>query len=61
MGVLPSLFAFEIVDILEDPVAATEDRIFATPTIARISPPPTRKIVGDISDPEKIAALLGLV
>ena len=35
-----------------------EDKILATPTLAKILPPPVRKIIGDLSDREKV--LIGL-
>ena len=35
-----------------------EDKIMATPTLAKILPPPVRKIIGDLSDREKV--LIGL-
>ena len=40
----------EIVDVLEDPAAAEEDKILATPTLVRKLPEPVRKIIGDLSD-----------
>ncbi|UOM34760.1 circadian clock protein KaiB [Acuticoccus sp. I52.16.1] len=44
----------EIIDVLEDPSAAEEDRILATPTLVRKLPEPVRKIIGDLSDREKV-------
>ena len=40
--------------MLEDPSAAEEDRILATPTLVRKLPEPVRKIIGDLSDREKV-------
>ena len=45
-------------DILANPRLAEEDKIMATPTLARILPPPVRRIIGDLSDQEKV--LIGL-
>ena len=42
--------------ILEE--LAEEDKILATPTLAKILPPPVRKIIGDLSDRERV--LIGL-
>ena len=44
----------ESVDVLEDPAAAEEDKILATPTLVRKLPEPVRKIIGDLSDMEKV-------
>lgn len=51
----------EVVDILERPDLAERDRIIATPTIVRVSPPPIRKVIGDISDPHTLLNGLGLM
>lgn len=47
-----------VVDVLEDPQSAENDRIIATPTLIKIMPPPLRRIIGDLSDTEKV--LIGL-
>lgn len=47
-----------IVDVLERPQLAEDERILATPTLIRHLPMPLRRIVGDLSDSEKV--LLGL-
>lgn len=52
---------FEIIDVLENPTAADNDKVFATPTMIRVSQNQSTRIVGDISDPEKMATLLGLL
>lgn len=44
----------EIIDVLEDPVSAEQDKILATPTLVRKIPEPVRKIIGDLSDVEKV-------
>ena len=48
----------EIIDVREKPELADEDRIIATPTLVRRQPTPVRKIIGDLSDTERV--LLGL-
>ncbi len=48
----------EVIDVLENPEMAEEDKILATPTLIRELPPPLRKIVGDLSDRDKV--LVGL-
>jgi circadian clock protein KaiB len=51
-------FALEIIDVLENPEAAEQDRILATPTLIKALPPPLRRVIGDLSDTDKV--LLGL-
>lgn len=47
-----------IIDLLERPQLAEDERIMATPTLIKELPPPLRRIIGDLSDTEKV--LLGL-
>ena len=51
-------YSLEVLDIFENPGLAEEDKILATPTVIKLLPLPIRKIVGDLSDREKV--LLGL-
>ena len=51
-------YELEIIDILERPQLAEDERILATPTLLKELPPPIRKIIGDLSDKDKV--LLGL-
>jgi circadian clock protein KaiB len=55
---LTSPYKIEIVDLLEHPGLARSDDIIAVPTVVRELPAPMRKIIGDLSDPERV--LLGL-
>lgn len=55
---LQGRYELEIVDVLEHPQAAEDDRILATPTLIKQLPPPLRRVIGDLSDREKV--LLGL-
>jgi circadian clock protein KaiB len=54
---IPS-FTIEVVDLLERPQLAAQDQILAVPTLVRKLPPPMRKIIGDLSDVERV--LVGL-
>ena len=47
-----------VIDVLKDPQLAEDDKIIATPTLVRRLPSPLRKIIGDLSNTEKV--LLGL-
>ncbi|OQX30456.1 MAG: hypothetical protein B0D96_01025 [Candidatus Sedimenticola endophacoides] len=48
----------EVVDVLEQPQLAEEDRIIAVPALIRKLPPPMRRLVGDLTNREQL--LLGL-
>lgn len=47
---LAGLYELEIVDVLDRPDLAEEDRIIATPTAMRLVPLPQRRVIGDLSD-----------
>jgi circadian clock protein KaiB len=51
-------YTIEIVDLLVNPRLAEGDQIFAIPTLVRKFPEPIRKIIGDLSNEEKV--LVGL-
>ena len=51
-------YQLEIIDVLKHPQAAEDDRILATPTLIKQLPPPLRRVIGDLSDKDKV--LLGL-
>jgi circadian clock protein KaiB len=51
-------YEVEVIDVLEHPALAERDKILATPTLVKRLPEPIRKIIGDLSDREKV--LLGL-
>lgn len=51
-------YTIEIIDLLVQPQLAEGDQIFAIPTLVRKVPEPIRKIIGDLSNEEKV--LVGL-
>jgi circadian clock protein KaiB len=51
-------YQLEIIDVLEHPQVAEDDKILATPTLIKQLPPPLRRVIGDLSDKTKV--LLGL-
>jgi circadian clock protein KaiB len=55
---LPGHYTIEIVDVLENPRRAAADQILAAPTVVRRLPSPIRKLVGDLSDSDRL--LIGL-
>jgi circadian clock protein KaiB len=51
-------YRIEIVDLIENPQLARPDEIVAVPTLVRRLPPPVKKIIGDLSNSERV--LIGL-
>ena len=51
-------YELQIIDVLQHPQLAEDERILATPTLIKQLPPPLRRVIGDLSDSEKV--LLGL-
>jgi len=47
-----------VIDVLERPQLAEDEKILATPTVVKELPVPIRRIIGDLSDSERV--LLGL-
>ena len=57
---LPDRHGIELVDVFRDPKRALADGIFLTPTLIKLAPSPTRKIVGTLSQRETVLQALGL-
>ena len=55
---LAGQYTLEVVDLFEQPALAEGDQILAVPTLVRELPSPLRKIIGDLSNTEKV--LVGL-
>ena len=55
---LQGRYKIEVVDLLEKPQLAKGDQILAIPTLVRQLPAPIKKIIGDLSDTERV--LVGL-
>lgn len=53
-------FRIEVVDLLKHPRLAKDDQILAIPTVVRRLPLPARRIIGDLSNAERVQAGLGL-
>lgn len=51
-------YDLQIIDVLKNPQLAEDEKILATPTLIKRLPPPLRRVIGDLSDKEKV--LLGL-
>ena len=57
---LAGKYSIEVVDLLEHPQLAQGDQILAIPTLVRRLPSPMRKIIGDLSDTERVVVGLDL-
>jgi len=51
---LAGRYHIEVVDLLQNPQLARDDQILAIPTLVRKVPEPLRKIIGDLSNAEKM-------
>ena len=58
---LQGKYKIEIIDLLVQPQLAEGDQIFAVPTLVRKVPVPIRKIIGDLSNEEKVLVGLNIV
>ena len=54
-------YSLEIIDVLQKPDRAVSDRVLVTPTVVKTAPGTERRIVGSLSDSEKVLAGLDLV
>ncbi len=55
---LPGQYEIEVIDLLKQPQLAAGDQILAIPTLVRKLPEPVKKIIGDLSNTERV--LVGL-
>ena len=55
------IYALKVIDVMQNPQLAEEDKILATPTLAKVLPPPVRRIIGDLSDRERVLVGLDLL
>jgi len=55
---LQGKYEMEVIDVLENPQLAEDEKILATPTLIKQLPPPLRRVIGDLSQTDKV--LLGL-
>jgi len=58
---LKELYSLEVIDVLDHPQKAIDDKIFVTPTLVKVDPPPIKKIIGNLSDVERVLETLGLI
>jgi circadian clock protein KaiB len=58
---LKGRYTIEVIDLVETPQLAKDDQIVAIPTLVRRLPEPVRKIIGDLSNTERVLAGLDLI
>ncbi|MDP1843872.1 MAG: circadian clock protein KaiB [Sediminibacterium sp.] len=58
---LEGKYDIEVIDLLINPQLSRDDQILAVPTLVRKMPEPIRKIIGDLSNTEKVLVGLNLL
>ena len=58
---LSGRYRIEVIDLLENPRLARDNQILAVPTLVRKLPLPVRKIIGDLSNTERVLVGLDLI
>lgn len=57
---IPGRYDLEVIDIHENPEMMEEDQIFAIPTLIKRLPPPIQKLIGDLTNTERLIISLDL-
>ena len=57
---LPERYDLHVIDLYQQPAAAGADQIVAVPTLVKLSPLPVRRLIGDLSDTERVLSGLDL-
>ena len=57
---LKDRYDLQVVDVLEMPNLAEDDKVMATPTLIKQLPPPIQRLVGDLVDREKVLKYLDI-
>ena len=47
-------YDLEVVDLYADPARAADEQVIVAPTLVRESPPPVRRLIGNLADPERV-------
>lgn len=53
-------YDLKVIDVLQAPALAEQDKVLATPTLIKSSPSPQRRVIGDLSNYEQVRAGLNL-
>ena len=54
-------YELEIIDVYQQPLIAQSEQVIALPMLIKVSPSPVRRLIGDMSDTEKVLRGLGLL
>jgi circadian clock protein KaiB len=57
---LAGTYSIEVIDLLENPQLSRGDQILAIPTLVRRLPAPAKKIIGDLSNTDRVLVGIGL-
>ena len=57
---LKGRYGLEIIDVYQQPALSQREQIFATPTLIKKGPAPLRRLIGDMSNHDRLCAGLGL-
>jgi circadian clock protein KaiB len=57
---VPGQYQLEVIDLLQNPQLAEGDQILAIPTVVRKMPEPIRRVIGDLSNEERVIVGLDL-
>ena len=57
---LPGRYHIEVIDLIRRPELSSRDRVLAIPTLVRCFPGPERRLIGDLSNTERVMARLEL-
>lgn len=57
---IPDQHTIEVVDVFKEPLGTLNDGVFMTPTLVKLEPAPTRRIVGTLSEAGAVVQALGL-
>ena len=58
---LPTNSVIEVIDLHEEPERAEAEQVLAIPTLVRKSPVPVRRVMGDLSDIQRVLTSIGFV
>jgi circadian clock protein KaiB len=58
---LEGRYDLEVIDVYKDPEATRQYQVVATPTLVKVLPEPLRRIIGDLSNQEKVVAGLNIM
>jgi circadian clock protein KaiB len=57
---LAGRYDLQVIDVYQDPEATRDLQIIATPTLVKLAPGPVRRVIGDMSDRDKVLAALNI-